>query len=244
MGGLEPLESRIDASPAGAHEIDEQREVVDASMTLGEQLAFESLEPPDRLVQEPANLGDVARHREDLGAQAVTNCHAHVGRDRRLELGCGGGERFDLVARSLERGFDRSTLGTSGGGVRDSLLRALECEGVHGRRGYSQRRMDTALLDYELPPELVAQTPIEPRDASRLLVYRRESGTIEHRTFAELPTLLDGELVVVNDTRVVPARLRAASRVRGRGRGAAPRARRRRRHVGGARAAVEARPGR
>ncbi len=68
--------------------------------------------------------------------------------------------------------------------------------------------MDTALLDYELPPELVAQTPIEPRDASRLLVYRREGGTIEHRTFAELPALLDGEQVVVNDTRVVPARLR------------------------------------
>jgi S-adenosylmethionine:tRNA ribosyltransferase-isomerase len=68
--------------------------------------------------------------------------------------------------------------------------------------------MDTALLDYELPAELVAQSPIEPRDASRLLVYRRGTGAIEHRAFAELPTLLDGELVVVNDTRVVPARLR------------------------------------
>jgi len=68
--------------------------------------------------------------------------------------------------------------------------------------------MDTALLDYELPDELVAQHPIEPRDASRLLVYRRVSGDIEHRTFAELPDVLDGELVVVNDTRVVPARLR------------------------------------
>jgi S-adenosylmethionine:tRNA ribosyltransferase-isomerase len=68
--------------------------------------------------------------------------------------------------------------------------------------------MDTAALDYELPPELIAQTPAEPRDASRLLVYRRESGAIEHRVFAELPELLSGELVVVNDTRVVPARLR------------------------------------
>jgi S-adenosylmethionine:tRNA ribosyltransferase-isomerase len=68
--------------------------------------------------------------------------------------------------------------------------------------------MDTALLDYELPPELVAQHPLERRDASRLLVYRRASGDIEHRTFAELPDLLDDELVVVNDTRVVPARLR------------------------------------
>lgn len=68
--------------------------------------------------------------------------------------------------------------------------------------------MDTALLDYELPTELIAQSPCEPRDAARLLVYRRRTGEIEHRVFAELPDLLDGELVVVNDTRVVPARLR------------------------------------
>ena len=68
--------------------------------------------------------------------------------------------------------------------------------------------MDTALLDYELPSELVAQRPLERRDASRLLVYRRASGEIEHRTFADLPALLDGELLVVNDTRVVPGRLR------------------------------------
>lgn len=68
--------------------------------------------------------------------------------------------------------------------------------------------MDTALLDYRLPPELIAQRPAEPRDASRLLVYRRETGEIEHRLFSELPDLLAGELVVVNDTRVLPARLR------------------------------------
>jgi S-adenosylmethionine:tRNA ribosyltransferase-isomerase len=68
--------------------------------------------------------------------------------------------------------------------------------------------MDTAELEYELPPELIAQQPAERRDASRLLVHRRGTGAIEHRTFAELPDLLSGELVVVNDTRVVPARLR------------------------------------
>ena len=67
--------------------------------------------------------------------------------------------------------------------------------------------MDTSLLEYELPEELVAQTPIEPRDASRLLVYRRATGAIEHRTVAELPDVLGTELVVVNDTRVVPVRL-------------------------------------
>ena len=68
--------------------------------------------------------------------------------------------------------------------------------------------MDTSSLEYDLPPELVAQVPVEPRDASRLLVYRRASGTVEHRSFRELPDVLGDELVVVNDTRVVPARLR------------------------------------
>jgi S-adenosylmethionine:tRNA ribosyltransferase-isomerase len=68
--------------------------------------------------------------------------------------------------------------------------------------------MDTALLDYALPPELIAQHPAERRDASRLLVYERATGRTEHRTFSELPALLSGELVVLNDTRVVPARLR------------------------------------
>ena len=68
--------------------------------------------------------------------------------------------------------------------------------------------MDTSSLEYELPPELVAQVPVEPRDASRLLVYRRALGTIEHRIFRELPDVVRDELVVVNDTRVVPARLR------------------------------------
>ena len=68
--------------------------------------------------------------------------------------------------------------------------------------------MDTSLLDYELPSELIAQHPLEPRDASRLLVFRQAAGRIEHRAFSELPDLLRDELVVVNDTRVVPARLR------------------------------------
>jgi len=65
-----------------------------------------------------------------------------------------------------------------------------------------------ARLDFELPSELIAQRPAEPRDASRLLVYRRNSATIEHRVFSDLPGLLDDELVVVNDSRVVPGRLK------------------------------------
>src|SRR3954452_9496266 len=63
-------------------------------------------------------------------------------------------------------------------------------------------------LDYELPQELIAQRPAERRDESRLLVYDRASGGVEHRRFSELPeALVGGKLVVVNDTRVVPARI-------------------------------------
>jgi S-adenosylmethionine:tRNA ribosyltransferase-isomerase len=68
--------------------------------------------------------------------------------------------------------------------------------------------MDTSALEYELPRELIAQTPTVQRDASRLLVYRRSTGQLEHQTFRELPGLLGGELLVLNDTRVVPVRLR------------------------------------
>ncbi len=63
-------------------------------------------------------------------------------------------------------------------------------------------------LDYELPSELIAQRPLDRRDESKLLVFERASGEIRQRRFSDLPAELHGELVVVNDTRVVPARLR------------------------------------
>jgi len=69
--------------------------------------------------------------------------------------------------------------------------------------------MDSAALDYDLPAELIAQRPADPRDSSRLLVYDRGTGEVRHRRFRELPEELSrGELVVVNDSRVIPARLR------------------------------------
>jgi S-adenosylmethionine:tRNA ribosyltransferase-isomerase len=69
--------------------------------------------------------------------------------------------------------------------------------------------MKTSELDYDLPAELIAQTPLRERDGSRLLVYERATGALRHRTFRDLPgELPGGALVVVNDTRVVPARLR------------------------------------
>src|ERR671936_1500392 len=68
--------------------------------------------------------------------------------------------------------------------------------------------MKASELDYDLPPELVAQHPAPRRDESRLFVYERATGTVRHRTFAELPDEVGERLVVVNDTRVVPARIR------------------------------------
>jgi S-adenosylmethionine:tRNA ribosyltransferase-isomerase len=67
--------------------------------------------------------------------------------------------------------------------------------------------MKTRELDYDLPPELIAQHPAARRDQSRMLVYDRVSERVHHRTFAELPDVLGDALVVVNDTRVVPARI-------------------------------------
>jgi S-adenosylmethionine:tRNA ribosyltransferase-isomerase len=69
--------------------------------------------------------------------------------------------------------------------------------------------METSALEYDLPSELIAQRPAERRDESRLLVYERATGEVRHRRFSELPLeLLPEELVVVNETRVIPARLR------------------------------------
>jgi S-adenosylmethionine:tRNA ribosyltransferase-isomerase len=68
--------------------------------------------------------------------------------------------------------------------------------------------MRSSELDYELPEALIAQRPLDDRDSSRLLVVDRASGETRHRLFSDLPDLLAGELVVVNDTRVIPARLR------------------------------------
>jgi S-adenosylmethionine:tRNA ribosyltransferase-isomerase len=63
-------------------------------------------------------------------------------------------------------------------------------------------------FDYDLPPELIAQQPAEPRDSARLLVVSRVNDSLSDHVFRELPDLLQpGDLIVVNDTRVIPARL-------------------------------------
>lgn len=68
--------------------------------------------------------------------------------------------------------------------------------------------MKTDDFDYELPEELIAQTPIEKRDTSKMMVLNKETGEVEHRVFSDIIEYLNpGDVLVVNDTKVMPARL-------------------------------------
>lgn len=68
--------------------------------------------------------------------------------------------------------------------------------------------MDKKDFYYDLPQELIAETPIEPRDASRMLVYDRNTDSIEHRHFYDIKKYLKtGDVLVINDTKVIPARI-------------------------------------
>src|SRR5208282_3837848 len=72
--------------------------------------------------------------------------------------------------------------------------------------------MRTADFDFALPPELIAQQPAPKRDESRLLVLHRSDGRIEHRKFRDLLEFLrDGDVLVLNNSRVIPARLRGVN---------------------------------
>ncbi len=87
------------------------------------------------------------------------------------------------------------------------------------RRGELRRFsfMKTSDFDYNLPESFVAQTPVEPRDSSRLLVLHRDTGEVEHRIFREVVKYLrKGDLLVLNQTRVIPARIYARKATGGR----------------------------
>lgn len=77
--------------------------------------------------------------------------------------------------------------------------------------------MNLSDFDYDLPPEFIAQSPIEPRDSSRLLVLTRDNSVIKHVVFRDIGRFLDpGDLLVINQTRVIPARLFARKATGGR----------------------------
>src|SRR5687768_3469411 len=78
--------------------------------------------------------------------------------------------------------------------------------------------MNVSDFDYDLPESFIAQTPAEPRDSSRLMLMDRATGALEHRIFHEIVELIDpGDVLVLNSTRVIPARLRATKKETGGG---------------------------
>ena len=69
--------------------------------------------------------------------------------------------------------------------------------------------MRTSDFEYELPPGLIAQRPANPRDSSRLMILNRKTDQVEHRSFGDLPGYLQrGDALVINQTRVIPARIK------------------------------------
>ena len=82
-----------------------------------------------------------------------------------------------------------------------------------GNNTSADQPFTVADFSFELPERLIAQQPVEPRDHSRLLVIHRDSGEIEHKHFFDLDSVLtDGDVLVVNETRVIPARLMGKKR--------------------------------
>ena len=68
--------------------------------------------------------------------------------------------------------------------------------------------MKTSDFFYELPQNLIAQTPVEPRDSSRLMILNKNDGAVEHKIFRDLiDYLYSGDCLILNDTRVIPARI-------------------------------------
>jgi S-adenosylmethionine:tRNA ribosyltransferase-isomerase len=207
---LEPVDERLDASeprvhrlPAGGDQLDEQREVVDARVSLAERVRFERPQPPDHLVHHAPNFGEVPPDGQNLFAQPLLDGFLDAVRKRAGRLLGRRDELLQLFPRPLQHRVDRCRVGP----LLDALLGALDRAVVHLRQMYRGVRMRVDELDYDLPRSLIAQRPQARRDESRLLVYDRVSERVDHRTFADLPDVIGEALVVVNDTRVVPARI-------------------------------------
>jgi S-adenosylmethionine:tRNA ribosyltransferase-isomerase len=205
---LDPPKPLVDALPTARHEVDEHRQVVDARAPLREQLLLHALETSIRLVDEAFDLGERPRHRDDLSSDAFLHGSFHAVGKARLEGVGGSCQRLDLGPRPHERGLQLCRLESPVSCLGDTLPGSLQRGVIHDAQGYSGRRMRSSELDYQLPQELVAQRPPERRDDSRLLVYERSTGEIRHCVFGELPDEVTGLLTVINDSRVVPARLR------------------------------------
>jgi S-adenosylmethionine:tRNA ribosyltransferase-isomerase len=208
---LEPVEAPFDAAPAGRDELHKEREVLDACLALGHEVSLETFESADRLRGETADLGEMLRDGNDLIAKSLLDGRVEPLGHPRLELRGRDGERFETGVRTLEESLECGLVGPAIASVGEADSGSVDCVAIHGRSlvFVTDVGMRASELDYELPPELIAQRPLDRRDESRLLVFDRAAGAIEHATFTDLPSLVPPEtLVVVNDTRVLPARLK------------------------------------
>ena len=129
---LDLREPRVDALPARGDEIDEQREVVDARVTLGEHVSLEALETSNGLVQEAPDLGDVPRDRKHFCSKAVLDGGADLLWQHAFELSSSTGERLDLNAGAFERRLEIRRSGSPGSRLGDPRFRALQSTFVHG----------------------------------------------------------------------------------------------------------------
>ena len=123
----------VDAVPARRDEVDEQRQIIDASMPLGEEVVLEPLQAADRLPGETTNLCQLTADRRSLGADTLANGVFDPARERRLELRGKRGERLDLCAGPFESRVDVALRGASFGGLLEPLFCPCHRCFVHGR---------------------------------------------------------------------------------------------------------------
>ena len=153
----------------------------------------------------------MSRHRKDFFTQTPLESRIEPLGNAGFELRSRDGKCLQARTRTLEKRFQGGVVGPPVAGVGEAHACSFDGVAIHGHSltFVSDVGMKASELDYELPPELIAQHPVEPRDRSRLLVYDRQTEQIRHARFRDLPGFLpDGSVVVVNDTRVIPARLR------------------------------------
>ncbi len=131
---LEPSEPFVDAPPTRGEEIDEETEVVDARMSLREDVALQTLEPAEQLVHQPAHLGELTADRTSLGRDTFLDRLADLRRQRRLELSRSRREVFETLPRALQCGLDVGGVGASLGSLCETLPRTLDRVLIHRRQ--------------------------------------------------------------------------------------------------------------